>query len=77
MKATVIIPTYNRAEGLRALLTTLTQQRGDLMARVVVCDDGSPDHTEAVAHSFRDRLPLVYRRQDDVGFRAPSAQHGS
>lgn len=75
MKATVIIPTYKRAEGLRALLTTLTHQRGDTLVRVVVCDDGSPDHTEAVATSFVGKLPLIYRRQDDQGFRAGQARN--
>lgn len=75
MRATVVIPTYRRAERLRALLTCLTRQEGEHLARVVVCDDGSPDHTAEVARSFEERLPLVYAWQEDRGFRAGQARN--
>lgn len=75
MRATVVIPTYRRAERLRALLRCLTHQDGDQLARVVVCDDGSPDHTAEVARSFEGRLPLVYAWQEDRGFRAGQARN--
>jgi glycosyltransferase involved in cell wall biosynthesis len=75
VQATVVIPTYRRADRLRALLACLTQQEGGRLARVVVCDDGSPDDTEAVARSFEDRLPLVYAWQEDLGFRAGQARN--
>ncbi|MEM9068817.1 MAG: glycosyltransferase [Myxococcota bacterium] len=74
MRATLVIPTYNRAERLRALLHCVAQQEGAL-ARVIVCDDGSSDHTREVATSFEDRLPLVYAHQEDLGFRAGQARN--
>jgi glycosyltransferase involved in cell wall biosynthesis len=73
--ATVVIPTYNRAARLGALLECLTRQEGEALARVVVCDDGSSDDTEAVARSFEGRLPLVYAYQEDLGFRAGQARN--
>lgn len=73
--ATVVIPTYRRPERLRALLDCLTRQEGGHLARVVVCDDGSGDHTEAVARGFEARLPLVYAWQEDRGFRAGQARN--
>ena len=83
MRATVVIPTYKRSQRLRALLTCLEQQReasgasalGASLERVVVCDDGSPDDTAEVAASFEGRLPLVYRHQPDLGFRAGQARN--
>ncbi len=75
MRATVVIPTYNRAERLRALLACLVEQEGGALARVVVCDDGSPDHTAEVARGFEGRLPLVYAWQEDRGFRAGQARN--
>ena len=75
MKATVVIPTYNRAARLRGLLECLAHQEGDHLARVVVCDDGSSDETAEVARSFMERLPLVYAFQEDLGFRAGQARN--
>ncbi len=74
MKATVVIPTFNRAAKLAELLACLTRQ-GEVLARVVVCDDGSSDGTAVTARGFADRLPLVYAHQDDQGFRAGQARN--
>lgn len=75
MKATVVIPTYERSHRLRQLLACLEAQRGGALAQVIVCDDGSGDDTEEVARSFEGKLPLVYCRQDDLGFRAGQARN--
>lgn len=75
VKATLIVPTYNRAERLRALLDCATRQVGDHLARVVVCDDGSSDHTAEVVAGFEGRLPLVHAHQPDLGFRAGQARN--
>lgn len=80
VRATVVIPTYKRSHRLRALLGCLVEQTGrgrvgEGLARVVVCDDGSPDDTAEVAKSFESRLPLVYRHQPDLGFRAGQARN--
>jgi glycosyltransferase involved in cell wall biosynthesis len=74
MRATVVIPTYNRAKRLSELLGCLTTQ-GDALARVVVCDDGSSDHTPEVVRSFSERLPIVYAHQENQGFRAGQARN--
>jgi glycosyltransferase involved in cell wall biosynthesis len=75
VRATVVIPTYKRSRRLEALLSCLTAQEGTSLARVVVCDDGSPDDTAEVARRFEGRLPLVYRHQPDLGFRAGQARN--
>jgi glycosyltransferase involved in cell wall biosynthesis len=74
MKATVVIPTYNRARRLADLLRCLTSQ-GNSLERVVVCDDGSTDDTADVARSFGDELPIVYAHQPHRGFRAGQARN--
>jgi glycosyltransferase involved in cell wall biosynthesis len=75
VKATLIVPTYNRAERLRALLRCAAEQEGEHLARVVVCDDGSSDHTAEVVRSFEDRIPVVHAFQEDRGFRAGQARN--
>ncbi|GGL05988.1 glycosyl transferase [Sphaerisporangium melleum] len=75
-KATVVIPTYNRAELLGHTLHSLTRQTvppGDF--EVVVVDDGSSDDTAAVAESFKDRLDLRYFFQEDEGYRVAKARN--
>ena len=74
MRATVVIPTYNRSERLAALLACLGNQ-GQTLARVVVCDDGSTDDTKNVVQSFEGKLPLVYAFQEKQGFRAGQARN--
>lgn len=75
MRASVVIPTYNRAAKLARLLACLQDQPARALAEVLVCDDGSPDETAAVARSFAGRLPLVYLHQPDLGFRAGQARN--
>ena len=75
MRATVVIPTYKRAGRLSALLSCLAHQTGDALAEVIVCDDVSPDDTATIARSFESKLPLVYRHQEDRGFRAGQARN--
>jgi glycosyltransferase involved in cell wall biosynthesis len=75
VKATVVIPTYRRSERLRQLLECLATQRGDALAQVIVCDDGSSDDTGDVARSFAGRIPVVYCWQEDLGFRAGQARN--
>lgn len=79
MQATVVIPTYRRSARLKQLLDCLTTQRGDggapVLKQVIVCDDGSPDDTRQVAEAFAARLPLLYRHQPDLGFRAGQARN--
>lgn len=57
----VLIPTYNRAEGLRETLEAmcLIQVHG-LSVEFVVIDNNSTDNTREVMESFTDKLPIRY-----------------
>ncbi|MBE9138803.1 glycosyltransferase [Nodosilinea sp. LEGE 07088] len=56
----VIIPTRNRADSLGRTLESLTCQNApDAEFEVLVIDNGSTDHTKAVAQAFADKLPLA------------------
>jgi glycosyltransferase involved in cell wall biosynthesis len=55
----VAIPTHNRADLLRESLESLAEQTlGMDSFEVIVVDDGSTDHTEAVCSELSTRLPL-------------------
>jgi len=76
-QASVVIPTYNRAEKLRRTLETLTEQDIDpARFEVIIADDGSSDNTGDVAKSFAGRLTVKYCFQEDQGFRAGAARNG-
>ncbi|GEA87337.1 glycosyltransferase [Cellulomonas cellasea] len=72
--ATVIVPTFNRADLLRLTLTSLSaQSRSDF--EVIVVDDGSTDRTRAVVDEFTRALRLTYVFQPDEGFRVARARN--
>ncbi|MCE0555349.1 MULTISPECIES: glycosyltransferase [unclassified Motilimonas] len=72
----VIIPTYNRAELLRHTLISLQYQSlSTEFFEVIVVDDGSVDHSEAVCHDFSSVLDIKYFHQQDKGFRAGKARN--
>jgi len=60
----VVLPAYNEAENLPALLGALQQTMADhgFDHEVIVVDDGSRDRTAAVAEEWAARLPLVLVR---------------
>ncbi|MCA1726853.1 MAG: glycosyltransferase family 2 protein [Actinobacteria bacterium] len=67
---TVVIPTYNRAPSLDALLASLAAQRDADEFDVVVVDDGSADDTPEVAARWADGpFELAYLRP---GHRGPA-----
>ncbi len=57
MRASVIIRSKDEADRLRLTLRSLAQQ--SMPAEVVIVNDGSTDHTEAVIDEAADRLRLV------------------
>jgi GT2 family glycosyltransferase len=66
--ASVIIPTYNRAETLLKTLKALEHQSlSKDMFEVILVDDGSTDSTEAVVRAFTGttRLALRYFKQEN------------
>lgn len=71
----VIIPTYNRAEQLRrALESVVAQTFADF--EVIVCDDGSSDHTQEIVASFSDSIPVTYLREENWGGPARPRNNG-
>lgn len=55
----IIIPTYNRAEKLRKCLESIQQQTFRNF-EVLVCDDGSTDHSQEVVEAFKNKLDIRY-----------------
>lgn len=62
----VIIPTFNRAEKLRRALESLAAQTFTDF-EVIVCDDGSFDHTPEVVDTYKGRFTLKYMWDETWG----------
>jgi glycosyltransferase involved in cell wall biosynthesis len=65
---TIVLTAFNRAEPLRATIQTLLSQTfGDF--ELLVCDDVSVDHTEAVVREFaeRDQRVSYHRNSRNLG----------
>ncbi len=75
LRASLIIPTYNRSSVLARTLDQLSWVRQRHLSQVIICDDGSTDDTTKVCASFRAILPLEYCRHNDDGFRAAAARN--
>ena len=60
MFVTVAVCTFNRAESLRRTLDSLVAMRvaRDLAWELIVVNNNSTDHTDAVIAEYRDRLPM-------------------
>ena len=65
--ASILIPTYNRPDRLRACLDSLTAQEVPGGFEVIVVDDGSPDPMAPVVAAFAHRLDVRCLRQDNAG----------
>jgi glycosyltransferase involved in cell wall biosynthesis len=71
---TIVIPTYNRADKLRATIESVIQQSfGDF--ELLIMDDGSVDHTEKVVSSFMDAR-IKYNWAKNSGGPATPRNHG-
>lgn len=71
----VIIPTYNRAERLRLTMESVSKQTFKNF-EVIVCDDGSMDHTKKVVESFKDKFDLNYIWEENWGGPARPRNNG-
>lgn len=71
----VIIPTYNRAESLKRALESLVKQTFQNF-EVLICDDGSTDHTLDVVDQYRSSLNIIYIRDENWGGPARPRNHG-
>ncbi|HXE72708.1 MAG TPA: glycosyltransferase, partial [Candidatus Nitrosotenuis sp.] len=66
----IVIPTYNEAAGLPALVAQVTSvlQQAGIEGEVVIVDDNSPDGTGRVADELATRYPLqVVHRSGKLG----------
>ncbi|WP_457104466.1 glycosyltransferase family A protein [Methylobacterium sp. P5_C11] len=68
----VIIPTYSRADTLRLCLRAFDGQQTEAPLEIVICDDGSTDHTGTVVSGAvaTARVPVVHLRQENAGANA-------
>jgi glycosyltransferase involved in cell wall biosynthesis len=71
----IVIPTYNRAERLRIALESLVKQTYRDF-EVIVCDDGSTDHTWEVVESLKNCLRLNYIWEENWGGPARPRNNG-
>ena len=71
--ASVVVPTYNRAEWIGATLRSVLSQSSQ-PHEIIVVDDGSADGTETVVGAFGARVRYV--RQENAGVSA-ARNHGA
>lgn len=71
----VIIPTYNGADRLPLLLSSIVDDRPDLVLDVLIGDDGSEQNIESAVAPFRQFFPLVVKRQFRNGERSAAARN--
>lgn len=68
-RVTVAIPTYNRADMLRAAIASVLEQTlGNF--ELIVLDNASTDHTPDVVASFNDNRLTYLCRPENIGHRA-------
>src|SRR5687767_3517364 len=58
MKVSIAIPCFNAERWLRTAIESALAQRG-VEPEVIVVDDGSTDHSAAVAREFGDRIRFI------------------
>ena len=67
----ICIPTYNRSGFLRQTLDSVlvTLSRVSAKCELLVCDNASPDDTQAVLEEFRSRWPAlkIFRNPENIG----------
>jgi glycosyltransferase involved in cell wall biosynthesis len=71
----VIIPSYNRADALKRALDSLAEQTCKEF-EVLVCDDGSTDHTSDIVTGFQSALNITYIHDENWGGPARPRNHG-
>lgn len=72
----VIIPTYNNREMLKATLEALNWQTlNPDNFEVIVIDDGSSDRTDDMIKAFQSKYSIIYKFQKDKGRRVALARN--
>jgi glycosyltransferase involved in cell wall biosynthesis len=75
MSLSVVIRSRDEADRLRLTLASLTRQTG--LTEVVVVDDGSTDHTQAVLAEASKALPLAALRHEVARGRSAASNAGA
>jgi len=75
MNVSVVIRTKDEADRLRLTLASLARQ--SMPAEVVVVDDGSTDHTQAVLTEAAATLPIVHVRHAAARGRSAASNAGA
>lgn len=57
----IITPTYNRADILNRSLEFFFRMEGVEKCQVIVIDDGSSDHTDAILKHFEEKYPGLFK----------------
>ena len=72
MSGAVVIPAYNAARHVRALIERVASAVPSEFSRWIVVDDGSTDSTAAEVEALRPRFPALslVRRQRNGGYGA-------
>lgn len=65
----ICVPTYNRSEKIKRLLTDILTFDSDEI-EIIVYDNASPDNTWEVINSIEDSRLVCYRQEENVGFSA-------
>lgn len=68
MKASMILPTFNKIERLKLVLYSIEQQSADIESfEVIIVDDGSSDGTELYLRYHQFKFDCIYVRQYNAG----------
>jgi glycosyltransferase involved in cell wall biosynthesis len=74
--ASIIIPTYNRAQLLKLTLNSILKQSVSKdIFEVIIVDDGSTDDTKDICKQFYDQINIKYFYQGKNGFRVATARN--
>lgn len=72
----IILPVYNRRDILEKTIAGLLHQSyPKSLIEVIIADDGSRDHPEALIERYGDRLQMRIVAQEDLGFRAAKVRN--
>lgn len=73
--ASIIVPIFNCKNQLPKLIQNIARSSNEHEIELILCDDGSSDDPIQVIDSFNDTINIIYRKQEDLGFRPGAARN--